>query len=103
MKPENIIEKDDDNPSYEENKFPIYEYYNYSKILATALIEKILKLTVSNEKIYINILSDSSFFISEKNKIFNIYLICGLTIALNFLKVFYSILLLELKFLLFHL
>ena len=91
MKPLNI--KKDENDLYDEKKFPIYEYYNYSKILATELIEKIIKLKINNEKIYINILSDSSFFISEKNKIFNIYLICGLTIALNFLKIPYSLIL----------
>ncbi len=87
------IPKKDDNDSYDEKKFPIYEYYNYSKILATELIEKIIKLKINNEKIYINILSDSSFFISEKNKIFNIYLICGLTITFNFLKIPYSLIL----------
>ena len=91
MKPS--IPKKDDNDSYDEKKFPIYEYYNYSKILATELIEKIIKLKINNKNICINVLSDSSFFISEKNKIFNIYLICGLTIALNFLKIPYSLIL----------
>ena len=46
-----LIIKKDDNDSYDEKNFPIYECYNYSKILATELIEKIIKLKINNENI----------------------------------------------------
>lgn len=79
----------------EEKEYPIYPLYESSKYLSQIILYKIInrlnvKLAQLNKKC-VMILLDCSLYINDDKKIYNLFILCAITMALNSLNISYSI------------
>ena len=71
--------------------FPIERIMKHSLPLSSEFIIHASEYEIPFKQICVNILIDCSYFICDENKIYNMYLVCAITFALNVLEIPYSI------------
>ena len=73
------------------NEFPINKIIEHSLPLSSEFIIYASEYEIPFKEICVNILIDCSYYISDENKIYNMYLVCAITFALNALEIPFTI------------
>ena len=71
--------------------FPIDKLIKLGSYLVSQFIQAAFEINIPRTKSAVNILVDCSSFISDENKIFNMFIICALTTTLHSLEIPYSV------------